>query len=126
MPTQAKASGTNTILTTNPATGELLAELACAGPDDVQNAVVRAKNAQPPWQATPVAGRVTLLRRFQQGLSERRDDVASLICREAGKPAVEALMTEVLVVLDAAEFCIRNAHRFLRGQIGRASCRERV
>src|ERR1700690_1370048 len=116
MPTQAQASGTNTVVTTNPATGELLAELACASPDDVQNAVLRAKDAQSSWQATPVADRVALLRRFQQVLSERRDDVASLICREAGKPTVEALMTEVLVVLDAAEFCIRNAHRFLREQ----------
>ncbi len=42
--------------------------------------------------------------------------MASLICREAGKPTAEALATEVLVVLDAAEFCIRNAHRFLRDQ----------
>ena len=49
-------------------------------------------------------------------MSEHRDEVASLICREAGKPAAEALATEVLVVLDAAEFCIRNAHRFLRDE----------
>ena len=55
-----------------------------------------------------------VLRRFQRLLSEQRDQVAGLICREAGKPAVEALTTEVLVVLDATEFCIRNAHDFLR------------
>ena len=48
-----------------------------------------------------------MLRRFQQLLNEQRDDVRALICREAGKPAAEALATEVLVVLDAAEFCIR-------------------
>jgi acyl-CoA reductase-like NAD-dependent aldehyde dehydrogenase len=33
---------------------------------------------------------------------------------EAGKPYVEALLTEVLVVLDAARFYVENAYRFLR------------
>ncbi len=114
MATSATVVGNSTIVTTNPATGEVLAELSCAGASDVQNAVLRAKQAQPSWEATPVSERIAVLRRFQQLLSERRDEVASLICREAGKPVVEALVTEVLVVLDAAEFCIRNAHQFLR------------
>jgi len=114
MATQATVVGNNTIVTTNPATGEVLAELACASTSNVQNAVLRAKQAQPQWEATPVSERIAVLRRFQQLLRERRDEVASLICREAGKPVVEALVTEVLVVLDAAEFGIHNAHRFLR------------
>src|SRR5713101_7451089 len=37
-----------------------------------------------------------------------------LITRETGKPYVEALLTEVLVVLDAARFHVENAYRFLR------------
>jgi acyl-CoA reductase-like NAD-dependent aldehyde dehydrogenase len=115
MPTETKiATGSITIVSANPATGEVLAELACASPSDVQGAVVRAKEAQSGWEATPVGERVAVLRRFQRLLSEQRDQVADLICREAGKPAVEALTTEVLVILDAAEFCIRNAHDFLR------------
>jgi acyl-CoA reductase-like NAD-dependent aldehyde dehydrogenase len=103
-----------TIVSTNPATGERLAELACASSNDVQDAVLRAKQAQPAWEATPVRRRVAVLRRFQRLLSEQRDQVADLICREAGKPAVEALSTEVLVVLDATEFCISNARDYLR------------
>jgi succinate-semialdehyde dehydrogenase/glutarate-semialdehyde dehydrogenase len=114
MATEARVVGNSTIVSTNPATGEVLAELACASPSGVQGAVLRAKQAQPAWEATPVRQRVAVLRRFQRLLSEQRDQVADLICREAGKPAVEALTTEVLVILDAAEFCIRNAHDFLR------------
>jgi succinate-semialdehyde dehydrogenase/glutarate-semialdehyde dehydrogenase len=116
MATEARVVGNSTIVSTNPATGEVLAELACASPSDVQGAVLRAKQAQPAWEATPVRQRVATLRRFQRLLSEQRDQVADLICREAGKPAVEALTTEVLVILDAAEFCIRNAHDFLRDE----------
>ncbi|HEY1730292.1 MAG TPA: aldehyde dehydrogenase family protein [Terriglobales bacterium] len=114
MPTETRSISAATITTYNPATGEALAELACSSLDDVLRAVQRAKAAQPEWQATPVAQRVAVLRRFQQLLREHRDDLARLICREAGKPAAEALATEVLVVLDAAEFCIRNAHAFMR------------
>ncbi len=113
MATEAPVSG-NTIVTRNPATGELLAELTCANASDVQTAVRRARQVQLSWGATPLGQRIAVLRRFQRLLNERRDDVASLICREAGKPVVEALVTEILVVLDAAGFCIRNAHQFLR------------
>jgi succinate-semialdehyde dehydrogenase/glutarate-semialdehyde dehydrogenase len=49
-------------------------------------------------------------------LHERKTEVARLITREAGKPYVEALLTEVLVVLDAARFVIENAHAFLRDE----------
>ncbi len=114
MATEASVAGTSTIVSTNPASGEVLAELACASPSEVRDAVLRAKQAQPAWQATPVRERIEMLRRFQRLLSEQRDQVAELICREAGKPAVEALTTEVLVILDATDFCIRNAHDFLR------------
>ena len=105
-----------TIVSTNPATGEVLGELPCASVDEVHAAVARAKATQPQWQMTSVRDRIAVLRRFQQLLSEHRDDVATLICREAGKPVAEALATEVLVVLDAAEFCIRRAYSFLREQ----------
>jgi len=114
MATETPTVAAATIRSTNPATGEVLDEIPCATPDDVHSAVARAKGAQPQWQSTPVQQRVELLRRFQQLLNQQRDDVAQLICREAGKPVAEALATEVLVVLDAAEFCLRNAFSFLR------------
>jgi acyl-CoA reductase-like NAD-dependent aldehyde dehydrogenase len=114
MATEVQTIAATTIISTNPATGDVLGEISCATPDDVHAAVARAKAGQPQWQATPLRDRVAILRRFQQLLNEQRNEVARLICREAGKPTAEALATEVLVVLDAAEFCIRNAYAFLR------------
>ena len=116
MATEARPVGSACITTYNPATCEPLAELRCTSAEEVLDAVLRAREAQPRWRARPVAERVAVLRRFQQLLRQNRDDVARLICREAGKPAAEALATEVLVVLDAAEFCIHKAHEFLRPQ----------
>ena len=53
---------------------------------------------------------------FQRLLHQKKSEVAQLVTREAGKPYVEALLTEVLVVLDAARFLIENAYRLLRDE----------
>lgn len=102
------------IASVNPANGEVLRELECASEDEVHGAVAQAHKAQAAWAGCSIAKRVEILRAFQRLLHERKSEVARLITREAGKPYVEALLTEVLVVLDAARFVIENAHGFLR------------
>jgi acyl-CoA reductase-like NAD-dependent aldehyde dehydrogenase len=104
------------VVSVNPATGETLREFECASERDIQAAVARARAAQPAWNELGVRGRVAILREFQRVLHERKSEVAALITREAGKPMVEALLTEVLVVLDATRFCVENAFAFLREQ----------
>jgi acyl-CoA reductase-like NAD-dependent aldehyde dehydrogenase len=100
----------------DPASGTLLSELDCASPDDVRTAVERAAAAQPAWAELDVRRRVEILKSFQRRLYEQKDAVAELITREAGKPVTEALLTEVLVVLDAARFFIENAYALLHDQ----------
>ena len=104
------------IASVNPATGEVLGELDSAGPTEVRAAVARARAAQPEWNAWGIRNRIEVLRRFQQILLAGKTDVARRITLEAGKPLVEALLTEVLVVLDAARFLIDNAFAILREQ----------
>src|SRR5262249_42173746 len=102
------------IASINPATGEVLGELDCAGPIEVRAAVARAKAAHREWAGWSLGERVKVLRRFQQILLSRKEDVARRITLEAGKPYVESLLTEVLVVLDSARFLIENAFALLR------------
>jgi acyl-CoA reductase-like NAD-dependent aldehyde dehydrogenase len=104
------------IASVNPATGEVLGELDSAGPTEVRAAVARARAAQPDWNAWGIRNRVRVLRRFQQILLAHKTDIARRITQEAGKPLVEALVTEVLVVLDAARFLIDNAYAILRDE----------
>jgi succinate-semialdehyde dehydrogenase/glutarate-semialdehyde dehydrogenase len=101
------------IASVNPATGEVLGELDSAGPTEVRAAVARAAAAQPDWNSWGIRNRVRVLRRFQQILLTRKTDIARRITQEVGKPVVEALLTEVLVVLDAARFLIDNAFAIL-------------
>jgi succinate-semialdehyde dehydrogenase/glutarate-semialdehyde dehydrogenase len=102
------------IASVNPATGEVLGELDSAGPTEVRAAVARARVAQPDWNAWGIRNRIRVLSRFQQILLAHKAGVARRITQEAGKPQVEALLTEVLVVLDAARFLIHNAFAILR------------
>ena len=100
----------------NPATGECLRELDCVFEAEVRAAVARARAAQPAWNALPIERRIEIVGKFQHLLQEQKSEVGALITREAGKPYVEALLTEVLVVLDAARFLIDNAWSFLSEQ----------
>jgi acyl-CoA reductase-like NAD-dependent aldehyde dehydrogenase len=102
------------LASTNPATGEVLAELDCAGPTEVHAAVARAHAAQPDWNAWGIRNRVRTLRRFQQNLLAAKGDLARRLTQENGKPFVESLLTEVLVVLDFARFLVEHAYGVLR------------
>jgi acyl-CoA reductase-like NAD-dependent aldehyde dehydrogenase len=104
------------ISSVNPATGEVLHELECAGESEVQTAVLRARAAQEAWAEIGVQRRIAVLREFQRRLHKRKSEIAEAITREAGKPVAEALTTEVLVVLDAARFLTENAYRLLRDE----------
>src|SRR3954466_14233796 len=104
------------IVSLNPATGEVLREIDCAGEVEVRTAVQRARAAQPAWAELGLRRRIEVLRKFQTGLYARKSEIAAVITREAGKPLAEALVTEVLVVLDAARFLIDNAWSLLRDE----------
>jgi len=109
-------SATRRIRVTNPATGEVLREFDSASAAEVKATISRARTAQPSWQAFPVRERLAILKRFQTMLNDRKAQVAQTITSEAGKPVAEALLTEVLVVLDAARFLLQEAYGFLRDE----------
>ena len=100
----------------NPATGEVLREFDPATEHEVRAAVNRARAAQAAWNELGVQRRISILRKFQRLLHARKSEVARVITSEAGKPLGEALVTEVMVVLDAARFCIEQVYAFLREQ----------
>ena len=104
------------IVVVNPATGETLRELECASEAEVQATVARARAAQAAWNELGLRRRIAILREFQRRLYARKSEIAAAITREVGKPLVEALVTEVLVVLDAARFLIDNAWKLLRDE----------
>jgi len=71
---------------TNPANGQTIAEL----PDDTAAAIAAkyraARAAQPAWAATPLAQRLTAIRRFRAGIVRDLERLAAVLTSEVGKP----------------------------------------
>lgn len=68
----------------NPATEEVVAAIAAAGPADVDAAVTLAARAQTVWAALAPGDRARLLRRFAAKVDEHLEELARLEVREAG------------------------------------------
>jgi benzaldehyde dehydrogenase (NAD) len=67
------------------ATGEPLATVGLAGPEDVADACRRAAAAQPEWAATSFEERAAILRRAADLLEARTDEVIEWLVRETGE-----------------------------------------
>src|SRR5258708_17592859 len=80
------------VVSINPATGEVLREFECASAAEVQEAVARAREAQPAWQGMGVRRRLAIIKKFQQLLNERKQQGPRVITPAAGKPIPEALL----------------------------------
>lgn len=74
----------------DPATGDVLVEIADASPEDGIRALDAAVAAQDDWAATPPRTRSDILRRAFDLLMERADEFALLMTLEMGKPLAEA------------------------------------
>ncbi|WP_433722233.1 aldehyde dehydrogenase family protein [Actinoplanes sp. CA-051413] len=88
--------------TVNPASEEVLAEVASAGAEDVDRAVAAARRAFGPWSALPGAERAKYLFRIARIVQERSRELAVLESLDNGKPIRES--RDVDVPLVAAHF----------------------
>ena len=95
-----EAASGKTFPTYNPATGDVLANVAEADAEDVNRAVKAARAAfeTGPWSKMPPAGRAKLIWKLADLLEKHAEEFAQLESLDNGKPL----------------------------KIGRASCRERV
>ena len=98
----------------NPATGEVQASLALASTDELNDAVARAKAAQPAWAATNPQRRARVMMEFVRLLNRDMDKLAEALSREHGKTIPDA-KGDVIRGLEVAEFCIGAPH-LLKGE----------
>ncbi|GLZ52376.1 NAD-dependent succinate-semialdehyde dehydrogenase [Actinomycetospora sp. NBRC 106378] len=84
----------------DPSTGETIAQVSDAGPEEGRAALDAAVAASGEWAATPPRERSEILRRAYDLLIERRDELAVLMTLEMGKSVTESTAE----VTYAAEF----------------------
>jgi len=96
-----------------PATGDLLGEVPVASREAVIATVARARKAQAAWAVLPIEERVARVTRLRDALVERADDLVEIVTRECGKPRHEALVHEVMTLVDLTTYYAENAARIL-------------
>jgi succinate-semialdehyde dehydrogenase / glutarate-semialdehyde dehydrogenase len=79
-----------TIPVEDPATGEMLVEVADASTDDAKAALDAAVQAGPDWASHPPRERGEILRRAFEAIMSREDELALLMTLEMGKPIKES------------------------------------
>ncbi len=84
------ASGSATLDVIDPSTEEPIAEVADATPEDAMAALDAAVETQAEWAATPPNDRAGILWKAFELMSERADELATLMTLEMGKPVAES------------------------------------
>ncbi|HVR18101.1 MAG TPA: aldehyde dehydrogenase family protein [Polyangiaceae bacterium] len=97
----------------NPATTEVLSEVAEDSPASVLEKYGRARSAQPIWAATPLPTRLAAMMRFRDLLSARKDELALTLTREMGKPITQA-RNELSAMPGRIDFFLDNTEATLR------------
>ncbi|RMD02024.1 aldehyde dehydrogenase family protein, partial [Aquitalea palustris] len=75
----------------NPASGQLLAEVADLDAQDTRAAIAAAHAALPAWQALSAKQRAAILQRWHALILQHQQELADLISQEQGKPPAESL-----------------------------------
>lgn len=104
--------GKSTFQTINPATEELLAEIAQAEVSDVEAAVGAASEAFKSWRLVPAPLRGELLFKIGDILKQQKEELAQLLTRDMGKVIAEA-RGDVQEAIDMAYFMGGEGRRML-------------
>ncbi|WP_375568218.1 NAD-dependent succinate-semialdehyde dehydrogenase [Seohaeicola saemankumensis] len=75
---------------TNPARGDVIANVADLSRDQVAQAIAAAETAQKEWAKYTGKERATILRRWFDLMIENTDDLSTILTAEQGKPLAEA------------------------------------
>jgi succinate-semialdehyde dehydrogenase/glutarate-semialdehyde dehydrogenase len=101
----------------DPRTGQAFAQVSLLDAEQASRALAAARRSFPGWSARSFEERGRVLLRARELLVRDADEVARLIEREQGKPALEAQAAEVLPGLEALKHLARHAEALLREDV---------
>ena len=102
------------IISRDPATGEEIGSSPLTSTLEVREAVQNARSAQPAWAKLSYRDRAEVILRARELVLSQLEDIATLISRETGKPAAEAISMEVVPTLDLMHYFAHNTGKLLQ------------
>ena len=104
---------TREIISSDPATGEEIGRAPLMDVSDVAAAVSKARAAQTAWATLSYRERARYILRARELVLAQLEEIATLISRETGKPATEAISMEIVPTLDLMHYFARNTEQLL-------------
>jgi acyl-CoA reductase-like NAD-dependent aldehyde dehydrogenase len=107
-------AATGEIVSFDPATNEEIGRVPIRSPEEVAEAVRRARAAQKSWAKLSYGERGRLVMRARALVLDSVEEIALLISRETGKPVSEAISMEITPTLDLMQYFARRTARLLK------------
>ncbi|GJE93404.1 NAD-aldehyde dehydrogenase [Phanerochaete sordida] len=98
-----------------PATGEVLARVQGASPQELQAAIEKSREAYHFFRSVPAPRRGEILRQIREALAAKRDELGALISLEMGKIRTEGV-GEVQEFVDIADYAV-GLSRMMNGRV---------
>ncbi|MGZ5220386.1 MAG: aldehyde dehydrogenase family protein [Chitinophagaceae bacterium] len=96
----------------NPATEELIKEIAEDSPETISGKFNLLQRGQPAWAAVPLQKRIQYVERFYTLLDEQKDELAKTLTNEMGKPLQQSF-NELNGARNRIKFFIDNSAKWL-------------
>jgi acyl-CoA reductase-like NAD-dependent aldehyde dehydrogenase len=108
--------GASKIQVLEPATREPLGEVTISSPADVRAAVLRARAAQPEWEALGFEHRARYMLKALDHLVKNQDAFIDPISRETGRSELETVIIDIFPACDSLSYYARRAEKILRDE----------
>jgi len=112
---QVTSEGAKTAPLVDPSTGEVFAEAPVSSPEDVQRALLSAKDAFGKWKRSTPSERSLALFRVADAIEARAEELVRVECENTGKPFAVTMAEEIPVMVDQIRF-FAGAARLLEGR----------
>ncbi|TDL19465.1 NAD-aldehyde dehydrogenase [Rickenella mellea] len=98
-----------------PTTGEVLARVHAATPEELQTAIAKSRDAYEQFRHVPAPRRGEILRQIRESLAKKRDDLGALVSLEMGKIRTEG-EGEVQEFIDICDYAV-GLSRMMNGRV---------
>ncbi len=112
---QVESASGKTAPLVDPSTGEAFAEAPVSSPEDVERALLSAKNAFGSWKRSTPSARSLALIRVADAIEARAEELVRTECENTGKPFALTMSEEIPPMVDQIRF-FAGAARLLEGR----------
>ncbi len=97
----------------NPSNGEVISKIQSSSTSEIKEKIQLAKTAFPLWSSLPLEKRITYLQKIYELIIQDRQNIATTISKNNGKPLAESYLTEIASTLQIMEYHIKSGAELL-------------